>query len=188
MATNELAAYSATQLTNLIRNHHLSREELLKQLLTTIDQQNPHLNAVTHLWRQRALKMVSEFKDTGQPFAGIPILLKGLGQSFKGEIDSASSHLLQNYVAPATNNFVKGLLSAGLIPIGETNAPEFGFKNITDSKLYGNAIILGISIINRAAHPVVQQRLLAPGGCQLRLEMMVAAQFESQLLFPVQSV
>ncbi len=139
MATNELAAYSATQLTNLIRNHHLSREELLKQLLTTIDQQNPHLNAVTHLWRQRALKMVSEFKDTGQPFAGIPILLKGLGQSFKGEIDSASSHLLQNYVAPATNNFVKGLLSAGLIPIGETNAPEFGFKNITDSKLYGNA-------------------------------------------------
>ncbi|EEI71107.1 amidase [Lentilactobacillus hilgardii] len=139
MVNNLLATNSATQLTNLIHNHQISRADLLQQLLDTIEEQNPRLNAVTHLWPERARQMVTHFKDDGQPFAGIPILLKGLGQSFKGEIDSGSSQLLRDYIAPETNNFVKGLLSAGLIPVGETNAPEFGFKNITDSKLYGNA-------------------------------------------------
>ncbi|MFD1125663.1 amidase [Lentilactobacillus raoultii] len=139
MTNHILATHSATQLTNLIRNHQVSRIDLVNDLLTTIKQENSQLNAVTHLWPERALKMATDFEDHGQPFAGVPILLKGLGQSFKGEIDSGSSHLLRDYIAPKTNNFVKRLLDAGLIPVGETNAPEFGFKNVTDSSLYGNA-------------------------------------------------
>ncbi len=139
MSRRALQTYSATQLTNQIRNHQLTPTTLVRELIDIVHHENSKLNAVTHLWPEKALKMATDFQDTGQPFAGIPILLKGLGQSFKGEIDSGSSRLLQDYHAPETNYFVQGLLSAGLIPVGETNAPEFGFKNITDSSLYGNA-------------------------------------------------
>ncbi|MEE8824696.1 6-aminohexanoate-cyclic-dimer hydrolase [Lentilactobacillus sunkii] len=139
MSEKLLSTHSATELSKMIRENQVDRVDLVNELVDTINENNDKLNAVTSLWPERALKMAKEFTDKGQKFAGVPILLKGLGQSLKGQLDTGSSELLKDYVAPATNNFVKGLLNAGLIPVGETNAPEFGFKNITDSKLYGNA-------------------------------------------------
>lgn len=41
-------------------------------------------------------------------------------------------------MAHSDDNFVKAALKAGLTPFGQTNSPEFGFKNITDSALYGD--------------------------------------------------
>lgn len=139
MSEKLLASHSATELSKMIRENQIDRVDLVHELIDTVNANNDQLNAVTSLWPERALKMAKEFHDTGQAFAGIPILLKGLGQSFRGQLDTGSSELLKDNVAPTTNNFVQGLLAAGLIPVGETNAPEFGFKNITDSKLYGNA-------------------------------------------------
>lgn len=139
MTETHLSSYSATELSELIRQGKLDRVALVQELIDTVEQNNPKLNAVTTLWGDRAKKMASQFNDTGQPFAGVPILLKGLGQSFKGEPDTGSSMLLKDYKANITNNFVQAFLKAGLIPVGESNAPEFGFKNVTDSRLYGDA-------------------------------------------------
>lgn len=136
--TTNLSTHSATELSELIRQGKLDRVALVQELIDTVEKHNPELNAVTTLWGDRALKLARNFNDTGQPFAGVPILLKGLGQSFKGEPDTGSSNLLKDYKATSTNNFVRSFITAGLIPVGETNAPEFGFKNVTDSKLYGN--------------------------------------------------
>lgn len=87
--TTLLSSHSATQLSSMIRAGEVSRNELVSELIATITRDNPRLNAVTHLWPDRALKMAAEFKDTGQPFAGIPILLKGLGQPLKGGLTPA---------------------------------------------------------------------------------------------------
>ncbi|GHP13493.1 amidase [Lentilactobacillus fungorum] len=139
MADKLLSTYSATELSKMIRAGKIDRKELVNELIETINDRNPQLNAVISTWPERALKMADQFHHADQKFAGVPILLKGLGQSFKDELDTGSSQLLAEHKATLTNNFVKGLLNAGLIPVGETNAPEFGFKNVTDSKLYGNA-------------------------------------------------
>ncbi|MDM7517095.1 amidase family protein [Lentilactobacillus sp. TOM.63] len=139
MANTDLSNYSATDLSKMIRAGQLDRLDLVNQLISTISADNDRLNAVTNVWPDRARKMATQFHDTGQKFAGIPILLKGLGQYFKDEPDTGSSELLKDHKATLTNNFVKSLINAGLIPVGATNAPEFGFKNVTDSKLYGNA-------------------------------------------------
>ncbi|WP_316146598.1 amidase family protein, partial [Listeria monocytogenes] len=56
----------------------------------------------------------------------------------KGLPDTASSQLFSENVASEDDNYVKGLLEAGFTPFGQTNSPEFGFKNISDSKLYGD--------------------------------------------------
>ena len=128
-------AYDATSIAKLIRDKKVSVPELIEQSYQKIDQLNPELNAVTFR-RDEKVKEESQRTMTG-PFAGVPSLLKGLGQSLKGEPSTASSRLLKNNVASITDNYVKSLQQAGLLVLGQTNAPEFGFKNITDPQLYG---------------------------------------------------
>lgn len=129
-------AYDATSLAKMIRDKQVSISELIEQTQRKIDEQNPALNAVTH--RRSQAGIAESIEDSGPgPFAGVPSLLKGLGQQLSGEPDTASSKLLKDNVAPLTDNYVKSLQKAGLVLLGQTNAPEFGFKNITDPELYG---------------------------------------------------
>ncbi len=130
-------AEDATRLAALIKRGKVSSTELVARSLAKIKAENQTLNAVTHLRETAALKEAENALKTDAPFAGVPILIKGLGQSLKGEPDTASSKLLKANVATTTDNFVAGLQRAGFIILGETNAPEFGFKNVTDPELYG---------------------------------------------------
>lgn len=132
----------ATYLSQLISNKKLSHEELFESTLSRIKQENSKLNALVDfdedLYRKRHFSALDiSFKDT--LFQGIPIPLKILGQSKQGFLDTSASRLFKNNFANYTNNFVKSIEKSGLLPIGKTNAPEFGFKNVTDSKLYGDA-------------------------------------------------
>ncbi|RXI79685.1 amidase [Levilactobacillus suantsaii] len=122
-----------------IRQGDVTSEELLTAAYAEIDRQNPELNAVITTRRKRAFAEAAAQRDTGQPFLGVPLLLKGLGQQLKGESSTSGSKLLAHNVATQTNFFVQALQAAGFIIIGQTNFPEFGFKNITDAQLYGPA-------------------------------------------------
>lgn len=126
-------SYDATSLAKLVKTKQISSTELIEQSLKKIDQDNPELNAVIH---RRDQKAKAESYSDG-PFAGVPILLKGLGQSLAGEPATFGSKLMVGNIAPKTDNFFQALLDAGFLILGETNAPEFGFKNITDPDLYG---------------------------------------------------
>ncbi|WP_057737729.1 amidase [Liquorilactobacillus uvarum] len=129
----------ALDMSEAIRNGKVDRVELIKESYQKIDQLNGKLNAVIKRRDERALEEAQNFVDRGQPFAGVPLLLKGLGQSLAGEPDTNGSRLLKDNYAQKTDNFVKCLKEAGFIVIGQTNVPEFGFKNITDPVLYGAA-------------------------------------------------
>lgn len=108
------------------------REQLVKKL-------NPKLNAFVD-WDANAAKKQYEVQgaETG-PFFGLPIPLKMLGQDKVGMKATSGSRLFTENRATTTDNFVKGLEQLGLIPLGKTNAPEFGFKNISDPTIYGPA-------------------------------------------------
>lgn len=133
----KLLTKSALDLAQMVRRHEVSAEELVTLSLDKIAQDNPELNAVIATRPEKALREVRELKDTGQPFLGVPLLIKGLGQSLAGEPDTYGSQLFKDAIAPTTNNFVQALQNAGFIIVGQTNVPEFAFKNITDSKLFG---------------------------------------------------
>ena len=107
---------------------------------TALELANPTLNAVITLREEAALTEAKALQDTGQPFLGVPLLLKGLGQSLKGESNTNGFGFLQDQVAGGTSTFVKALQNAGFIIIGQTNYPELGWKNISDSKLYGVSV------------------------------------------------
>lgn len=120
-----------------LQNKVISPKELVEQSFQVIEKENPALNAVIHHRKEKALKEAEERDFSGTPFGGIPILVKGLGQSLAGEPSTSGSSLLKNSVAARTSHFTQALIDAGFIVIGQTNVPEFGFKNITEPELYG---------------------------------------------------
>lgn len=130
-------AWDAIALAQQVRQGDITSEELVQQAFARIDAGNDQLNAVVSTRRAAALAEARQLIDTGQPFLGVPLLLKDLGQNLKGEPATLSSRLFKDEVAGETDNFVAALQAAGFIIIGQTNAPEFGFKNITDPVLYG---------------------------------------------------
>lgn len=139
MSTHNLMRQPAYRLAQLVRDHEVSATDLVNTAYQQIDRLNPDLNAVITTRHQQALGEAAQLKDTGQPFLGVPILLKGLGQSLAGEPSTNANRLFQDYRATITSNYTRRLQAAGFIIIGQTNFPEFGFKNVTDSQMYGDA-------------------------------------------------
>lgn len=111
--------------------------ELVLKSIETIQAKDNQINAVVHTRFEAALEESKQ--DYSQTvFKGIPILIKALGQNIEGMPSTAGSVLLKDVVSSSTHNFVEKLQSLGFIVLGQTNTPEFGFKNISDSKLYGH--------------------------------------------------
>ena len=131
--------FDATEIANLIKAKQLSPKEAVMNAFSEIKTKNGQLNAVVSLREEKALEEAKRCVDLARPFAGVPILLKSLGQYLKGEPATDGSKLFKDAKATQTDNFVKALQQAGFIIIGQSNAPEFGFTNVTDSKLYGPA-------------------------------------------------
>ncbi|MDV7757846.1 amidase [Liquorilactobacillus mali] len=127
----------ALELAELIRKKKISSSELIEISLAKIANDNSQLNAVISTRKAAALKEAGQLEDKGQPFFGVPLLLKGLGQSLKGESETFGNRMFKENKAQMTNNYVKALQHEGFIIIGQTNFPEFGLKNITDSKING---------------------------------------------------
>lgn len=91
-----LLTLPAYRLAEMIRQHQLTSHKLVEMALNKIQAENPTLNAVVHLRAAAALKEADQLKDHGQPFLGVPLLLKGLGQRMKGEPDTNGSRLFRN--------------------------------------------------------------------------------------------
>ncbi|WP_051910461.1 amidase [Carnobacterium pleistocenium] len=122
-----------------VQNKQISSKELIEESFRIIEGENPLLNAVTHMRKEKALAEAEKRDFSHQLFGGVPLLTKGIGQALAGEPDTAGSRLLKKDVAQSTNHFVTALEKAGFVVIGQTNIPEFAFKNITESELYGPA-------------------------------------------------
>ncbi|MDE1549050.1 amidase family protein [Jeotgalibaca sp. YN-L-12] len=129
----------ATEQARMVREKIASPLELVEEAIKVIKEKNPSLNAVVHERFESAREEAKNRNNEGKPFGGVPLLLKELGQNMTGLPDASGSRLLQNVRAQETNHLVSRLVDAGFIVLGQTNVPEFGFKNITDSQLYGDA-------------------------------------------------
>lgn len=64
-----------------VRNQEVSAKELVSASLARVKETNPALNAVISLRAEEALTEADQLIDHGQPFLGVPLLLKGLGQT-----------------------------------------------------------------------------------------------------------
>lgn len=141
MKFDQYVQYDAVGLAGLLRNREVSAVELAQAAFSRMDEVNPRLNAVVRDRREAALAEAAAMSapSAERPFAGVPYLLKDISQALAGEPLTSGSALLQGNVARRDSNYVARLRAGGLIPLGHTNTPEFGLKNITEPALYGPA-------------------------------------------------
>ena len=127
----------ATEMAKLVRQKEIKPQELIALSFEQLDKVNPSLNMVTRVTREKVLEEAEKAIASNGPFSGVPMYLKNSGQTLKGEGATSGSKLLASNVAAQDSNFVGKLREAGFLFAGQTNAPEFGLKNITEPELYG---------------------------------------------------
>ncbi len=126
--------YDATGLAELIKSNQVSAEELLLAAIERADQ-HEGLNAIIHRFDEKALaKAKSVSKDV--LFAGVPTLIKDLGNLFAGEPITMGSQAI-DWVPDYDDEFIQRYKATGVIPFGKTNVPEFGINITTEPKRHG---------------------------------------------------
>jgi aspartyl-tRNA(Asn)/glutamyl-tRNA(Gln) amidotransferase subunit A len=93
------------------------------------------LNAFVTVDPERA-RAAAERADVSQPFGGVPFGVKALSP-IEGWPDTQCSLVLADGVFGFTSTHIQRLLDAGAVPVGQTNASEFGGLNVSVNKLYG---------------------------------------------------
>lgn len=128
--------------------------ELVQAYLDVIDARNKRVNAYLEIYddvmdqADIAQKMI----DGGKAgmLTGIPLAIKD-NILIKGKTASASSKMLEQYVAPYNATVIEKLRAQGAVFIGRTNMDEFAMGSSTETSAYG---------ITR--NPVDEERV--PGG------------------------
>jgi amidase len=130
---DEYSSHDATGLAALIHWGAVSEAEVGAAALAAIAAVNPKIEAVLDVAAEAP-------KAAGDgPLFGVPFLIKDLGPALAGMKSEAGSRLCQGYVPDANSHLVNRYLGAGLVILGRTKSPEFGFSATTEPLLYGPA-------------------------------------------------
>ncbi len=125
------------ELAEQLAEGHTTPAALVEVAIRAIEQTNEATNAVVETRFEAAREEAQTIDYSDTRFRGIPILLKALGMNLEGEPATAGAKLLRGAKADHTSKFVQKIMDLGFIVLGQTNTPEFGFKNVTDPELYG---------------------------------------------------
>lgn len=132
MNFDEYRKYDATGLARLVADGEVSPAELLTLARERAATVNPRINAII-----RDVPPTTEQREG--PFAGVPFLIKDLGQDYAGLPSSLGSRSLKSTPVEEHSTIVQRWLDAGLVIFGKTNLPEFGAKGITEPGAWGPA-------------------------------------------------
>jgi len=114
---------------------------LTKACLAQIKKLNPEINAVLTICEESALEDAKaadkkiKLGETGA-LLGIPYLCKDIIMT-KGIRTTASSKILEHYIAPYDATVIKKLKEAGAVLLGKTNLDEFAHGASTENSAYG---------------------------------------------------
>jgi len=142
MPQDEFAFMSAVELADAIRARMISPVEVTKATLARIEKVNPRLNAFVTVPAEQALCSAAKAEEAvmrGERlgrFHGVPFHVKD-NLYVAGSRTTFGSKLFETNVTADDCPAVKRLRAAGMIMIGRTNTPEFGWKGVTDNRVFG---------------------------------------------------
>lgn len=128
--------HDAVALAALVRGGQVHPRELVTAAIERIEDRDGDINAIVFKRYDRSLRE-SEAPLPDTPLAGVPFLVKDLGQSVAGTTSTYGSRMLEYSVADHDSNLVQRHKSAGLLIVGLTNTPEFGMAATTEPELHG---------------------------------------------------
>jgi amidase len=134
---------SARALAGLIRDGQISAREVMRVHLEQINRVNPRVNAIVSKLPDDACLILADEADRRLargdvvgPLHGLPIAFKD-NQPAIGFPYTRGSRIFANDSPDADSVFIARLRSAGVIPIGKTNVPEFAMGSHTYNALFG---------------------------------------------------
>jgi amidase len=124
-----------TEQAALVRSGSVSSLELVEAAIARL-QGTPELNVLVHEQFDAAREAAAGPLQPG-PLAGVPFLLKDLGEPQAGVPERMGSRALRDHIADETAWTVERYVAAGLVICGRTNTPEFGNHCATEPSLFG---------------------------------------------------
>lgn len=128
---------SALDVAQKVRDGVVTKDQLIDYALKVIKDTNPELNNVISLRVEEARREADKLVDTGQPFYGVPLLVKGMGHEIAGSSNTFGLTFTEEFIADETSPFVEAFRKAGFVILGQTSFPQFTWINVTTSDLYG---------------------------------------------------
>jgi aspartyl-tRNA(Asn)/glutamyl-tRNA(Gln) amidotransferase subunit A len=124
----------------MLQNKEVTSVDLVSACLENIKEKNGELNALLEVFSDvlDQAKKADEMIASGnkEKLIGIPIVIKD-NILINGRKVSASSKMLENYVASYDAFVIKKLRDAGVIFIGRANMDEFAMGSSTENSAYG---------------------------------------------------
>lgn len=126
----EYRAYDAVGLAALVDKGEVSAAELLTVASARAEDVDGRVGAIVRPMHDEARARAAG--PLSGPFAGVPFLIKDLGQHYAGLPTAAGTGPLADVPAEQHSEVVRRWLDAGLVVFGKTSTPEFGAKAITE--------------------------------------------------------
>ena len=120
----------------------MSSAEVCRAAIERAQAINNTLNAFNLIDADRALARAGEIDrrraagETLGPLAGVPVALKD-NMCVRGMRTTASSRILENFIAPYDATVVQRLETAGAVIIGKTNCDEFAMGSSNENSAFG---------------------------------------------------
>lgn len=125
----------------LLESGEVSSQQLVQQTFESIDAHESTVQAFLQTFREQALetaKAVDLDRRAGKSIgrlAGLPIAIKD-NLVTQGQVTTAGSKMLENFVPPYTATVVEKLKAAGAVIIGKTNLDEFSMGSSSENSAY----------------------------------------------------
>jgi amidase len=119
-----------------IRKKDITPLEAVDAAIARAEAVNPKINAIVTPMFERARAQAKATTTPTGPFAGLPTFIKDLND-VEGVATKNGSRAFANNVAKSTSPYVAAVLRSGIIPIGKSTTPEFGFTATTEPLLGG---------------------------------------------------
>ena len=119
-----------------IRAKEIKPIEAVDAAIARAEAVNPQINAIVTPMYDRARAQAKAMTMPFGPFAGLPTFIKDLND-IEGVATKSGSRAFANNIAKSTSPYVAAVLRSGIIPIGKSTTPEFGFTATTEPVLGG---------------------------------------------------
>lgn len=126
----------------LLADKEVSCVELVNSFFDRIEEKDKSINAYLSLRKEKAIEEAKEIdrkinvgENTG-PLGGVPIAMKD-NILMKGELTTAASKILENYIAGYDATATSKIKKAGAIVLGKTNMDEFAMGSSTETSAFG---------------------------------------------------
>jgi aspartyl-tRNA(Asn)/glutamyl-tRNA(Gln) amidotransferase subunit A len=140
---SDLTRRTAAELAGLLATGDVSSVEVTQAHLDRMAAVDGDVHAFLHVNTDEALAAAADVdarRAAGEQLpdlAGVPVAVKDIVVT-KGQVTTAASKILENWVPPYDATLVTRLRAAGMPILGKTNLDEFAMGSSTEHSAYGN--------------------------------------------------